>query len=141
MSEQPPYTQPPPYTPPLTSPPVPKKRKNWPWVVLAVIVGLVGIGALAGTDTTKPQADTSDAVTGGGNSYSVAEKLSAIDTGGSTSEEADEFQRALDCVVGTMEGTETEAEVADTWVAGWNATGKDEGALLELARATCAVVS
>jgi hypothetical protein len=76
-----------------------------------------------------------------GEGYTVAEKLSAIDTGGSVSEEADEFQDALDCVVGTIEGTETETKVADTWVAGWNASGSEEGALLDLAQGSCEVVS
>jgi hypothetical protein len=69
--------------------------------------------------------------------YTVAEKLSAIDTDGDVDAEARQFQRALDCVVDTAPGTETERKVADVWVATWKASGSEKGGLLELAQGTC----
>jgi hypothetical protein len=107
--------------------------KFWGTAFVIVTAILIGGAIIANAFDGEP-----DLPGGADEHYTVAEKLSAIDTGGDTSAEAAEFQDILNCIRASgIEGAETETQIADTLVAAWNEMGSDEGELLELGQALC----
>jgi hypothetical protein len=110
------------------------KLKEW----IATTALFIAVLGAACSDNGSGSGTDSGTDSGTNENFTIAEKLSAIDTGGDTSAEADEFQEVLDCIQASgIEGGETEREIADTLVAAWDEMGKPEGGLLELGQALC----
>jgi hypothetical protein len=107
-------------------------KKTLLTLVILSAGALLVVGYSLATDSDSDTSDDSE--------YTVAQKLSAIDTGGDTEAEAEEFQDVLDCIRASgIEGAETEIQISDTLVAGWEQSGGEngDGELLELGQALC----